>query len=59
MGNKSTARLKNYLVQSGECTDMSEAKKLLENCYIQFILENDYRKRGTLEGYFTGALFPK
>lgn len=60
MGNKSTARLKKYLVESGECTDMSDAKQfLLNNCHIQFVLENDYRKRGALEGYFTGVLFPK
>ncbi len=60
MGNESTARLKKYLVDTNECENYQEAKSfLIEHCVIQYITVDGYRKRGALEGYFTGKLFPK
>lgn len=60
MGNSSTARLKKYLVDTNECENYQEAKSILLNhCVIQYITVDDHRKRGALEGYFTGKLFPK
>lgn len=60
MGNKSTARLKKYMVESSEVKDMAEAKSFLRNyCSIQWVIESDYRERGAYEGFFTSVLFPK
>lgn len=60
MGNQSTARLKKYMVESGEVSNMTAAKEFLrQNCSIQWILESEYRNRGALEGFFTSVLFPK
>lgn len=60
MGNKSTARLKKYMVESGEASNMKVAKNFLrKNCSIQWVLEGEYRNRGALEGFFTSVLFPK
>ncbi len=60
MGNASTARLKKYMVESGEVATMENAKEFLrKNCSIQWIFDSDYRNRGALEGFFTGVLFPK
>lgn len=60
MGNKSTARLKKYMVESGEAATMKDAKEFLrQNCSIQWVLEDEYRGRGALEGFFTSVLFPK
>ena len=60
MGNRSTARLKKYMVESGEVATMLEAKEFLRNhCSIQWLLESEYRNRGALEGFFTSVLFPK
>lgn len=60
MGNASTARLKKYMVESGEAATMEDAKAFLrKNCSIQWVFESDYRNRGALEGFFTSVLFPK
>jgi predicted GIY-YIG superfamily endonuclease len=60
MGPFSNARLKKYLVNSKECTDISEAKKFIKaNCVARWFIENNVRKRGAVEGYVTGVLFPK
>jgi len=60
MGNQSTARLKKYMVESGEAATMEDAKEFLrQNCSIQWVLEGEYRNRGALEGFFTSVLFPK
>ncbi|WP_420745767.1 hypothetical protein [Photobacterium damselae] len=60
MGNLTTARLKKYLVESGEIENSTSAKEFIRNnCSIQWILEDDYRERGALEGFFTAILFPK
>lgn len=60
MGSLSNARLKKYLIESGECTDVDDAKLFIrEKCLARWIEEKDVRKRGALEGYFTGLLFPK
>jgi hypothetical protein len=60
MGNESTARLKKYMVESGEVASMEEAKAFLRQCCsIQWVREDEYRNRGALEGFFTGVLFPK
>lgn len=60
MGNQSTARLKKYMVESGEVSTMEDAKVFLRNnCSIQWVREDEYRNRGALEGFFTSVLFPK
>lgn len=60
MGPLTNARLKKYLINSGECSDIAEAKKFLQKyCLARWIEEVDIRKRGAIEGYVTGLLFPK
>jgi len=60
MGPRSNARLKKYLVDSGECSDMGTAKDFIrQNCLARWIEESDIRKRGAIEGYTMGLLFPK
>jgi len=60
MGPRSNARLKKYLVDFGECADMKDAKNFIkQNCLARWIEESDTRKRGAIEGYATGLLFPK
>lgn len=60
MGNQSTARLKKYMIESGEVSDMTAAKEFIRNnCSIQWVLESEYRDRGALEGFFTSVIFPK
>jgi len=60
MGPRSNARLKKYLIDSGECSDMKNAKEFIrQNCLARWIEESDTRKRGAIEGYATGLLFPK
>jgi hypothetical protein len=60
MGNQSTARLKKYIVESGEAPTMEDAKTFLrKNCSIQWVTEDEYRNRAALEGFFTSVLFPK
>jgi hypothetical protein len=60
MGPRSNARLKKYLVDFGECSDMASAKDFIrQNCIARWIEESDTRKRGAIEGYTTGLLFPK
>ena len=54
MGPKSNARLKKYLVEDDDetnITNMEKAKQhLKDHCYFQMILEDDVRKRGQIEG---------
>lgn len=60
MGPLTNARLKKYLIGSGECTDIKEAKEFIRSrCYARWIEESDIRNRGAIEGYATGLLFPK
>lgn len=60
MGPLTNARLKKYLINSGECKDKSDAKNFIrKNCRVRWIFENDIRKRGAIEGYVTGMVFPK
>ena len=60
MGNLSTARLKKYMLESGEVASMKDAKEFLrQKCSVQWVLESDYRNRGALEGFFTSVIFPK
>ena len=60
MGPVTNARLKRYLISSGECKDVIEAKGFIKKyCSVRWIEEPDIRNRGALEGYFTGLLFPK
>lgn len=60
MGNKSTARLKKYLMEDpNEPTvkNLKLAKEYIKNnCYFQYIEESDARKRGQLEGLFSFLL---
>lgn len=60
MGPTTTARLKKYLIESGECANKQTAKQFLrKHAIVSWIEEKDMRIRGALEGYFTGVLFPK
>jgi hypothetical protein len=39
---------------------MASAKDFIrQNCIARWIKESDIRKRGAIEGYTTGPLFPK
>ena len=53
-GNKSTARLKKYIVEDKEFSNIEtydEAKSWIkENCYFQYIPIDDSRERGHTEG---------
>ena len=60
MGPVANARLKRYLIASGECADVQSAKDFIKaHCSVRWIEEDDVRKRGAIEGYATGLLFPK
>lgn len=60
MGSLANARLKKYLINTGECKSLAEAKQFLrESCLVRWLPEGDIRKRGAIEGYVTGLLFPK
>lgn len=54
MGPISNARLKKYLLEDEgypEITDLVEAKKYIRNhCSFLYLLEDDFRERGHLEG---------
>ena len=60
MGNLATARLKKYLIDDIRITDVSDlssAKQYIkDNCYFQYVVEPDMRKRGQLEGLFSYLL---
>lgn len=65
MGNKSSARLKKYLVEDNirypEIVEYSDAKEYIkENCNFQYILVEDNNERGHIEGligYLTDARY--
>lgn len=65
MGNKSSARLKKYLVEDTinhpEIDDYTKAKEYIkQNCNFQFILCDDNNERGHIEGllgYLTQARY--
>lgn len=60
MGPVTNARLKKYLINTGECKGLAEAKQFLRDyCLVRWIEEPDIRKRGAIEGFVTGMLFPK
>jgi len=60
MGALSNARLKKYLISTGECRNVKSAKRFIkEKCFARWIEESGVRKRGAIEGYVTGLLFPK
>jgi hypothetical protein len=60
MGPITNARLKRYLISSGECKDVEEAKDFIKQyCSVRWIEEENTRKRGAIEGYITGLLYPK
>ena len=60
MGPKTNARLKKYLVEDPnqpQITDMLVAKEYLkENCYAQYVPEEDMVKRGQIEGLLSYML---
>ncbi len=60
MGPESNARLKKYLKDDPDetaVTDMAKAKEYLkENCYFQYLVEQDVLKRGQLEGLLSFML---
>lgn len=63
MGGLGNARLKKYLINDPKLRSISNkqlAKEYIrKRCYVRWIFEKDYRKRGAYEGYLTGVLFPK
>lgn len=63
MGPVSNARLKKYMTEDDKHACFEDAilakEYIRENCFVKWIIENDIRKRGALEGYFTARLFPK
>lgn len=60
MGPLANARLKKYLIDDETCSDKEHAKAFIrENCAARWIEEEDFRKRGAVEGFFTAMLFPK
>jgi hypothetical protein len=63
MGDLTNARLKKYIVNDSAHSafgDKELAKKYIKtNCQVRWIFEDDFRRRGVLEGYFTAKLFPK
>lgn len=63
MGSTTNARLKNYMIKDSkhQCFDDIElAKKYIKDkCFVRWFFEEDVRKRGALEGFFTAMLFPK
>lgn len=60
MGNLATARLKKYLIDDPDMPmvlDLDTAKQYIkDNCYFQYVVEADMRKRGQLEGLFSYLL---
>src|ERR1700741_2619779 len=63
MGGLSNARLKKYIIadELHPCyQNLSEAKNYIRNnCFVRWVLEDDYRRRGAIEGYITAIIFPK
>lgn len=62
-GSIANARLKKYMINDAghicfENLEMSK-KYIKEKCFVRWLFEEDVRKRGALEGYFTAMLFPK
>ena len=60
MGPTTNARLKKYLIDDQSLPnvfDLKTAKQYIkDNCYFQYIVEPDMRKRGQLEGLFSFIL---
>jgi len=60
MGPLTNARLKKYLIHAGVCKDVLDAKHYIKkNCVVRWLPIKESRKRGAVEGYLTGRLFPK
>lgn len=60
MGRTTNAHLKRYLVSQKECKNPEEAKQFIRKyCSVRWFSEIDHRKRGAVEGYVTGIIFPK
>ena len=57
MGPITNARLKKYLIDDSEIPqviDLDSAKQYIkDNCYFQYVIEPDTRKRGQLEGLYS------
>lgn len=57
MGPITNARLKKYLIDDAEIpqvVDLDSAKQYIkDNCYFQYVVEPDMRKRGQLEGLYS------
>lgn len=56
----SNARLKRYLIDSRQCRSAKHAKEFVrEKCSVRWFLERRARRRGAVEAYVTGVVFPK
>ena len=60
MGPLTNARLKKYLINFKECKNPKLAKNFIrEKCLVRWFFERDIRKRGAVEGYVVGMVYPK
>ena len=60
MGSVTNAGLKKYLVRNHECSNIKRAKQFLKDtCRARWLVRDEMRIRGVLEGYLTARLFPK
>jgi len=63
MGSIINARLKKYIIhdEKHSCFGNVEMAKdyIRQHCWVRWIFEDDVRKRGALEGFFTAKYFPK
>lgn len=56
----SNARLKMYLINSRQCRNAKHAKEFIrEKCLVRWFIEGGSRRRGAVEAYVTGVVFPK
>ena len=55
-----SAPLKKYLVHNQICLTEGEARDfILKHCAARWLQEEDYRRRGALESFWTSILFPQ
>lgn len=60
MGPLANARLKKYLIDNNVCKNIDKAKEYIFNkCQYSFIIVDNYKERGMIEGYFNGVLQPR
>jgi hypothetical protein len=59
-GNKDNSNFQKKLIEDGVCSNSLDARQFIKSyCSVRWIVEDDYRIRGAIEGYTIGVLFPK